>query len=274
MFGLLNKKDRVEEKEIINTLRKEKIALLSQQRSDIFETFNNYATICRKLTGVYCYMPNAEKSAISKDENEGKNNVGWYKSLYEEYVNEKNNLLKEKFDNESLLLTYQVEYPERNDISAVYGVVPFPELQTTAIPFNKEMSNYEEVLDSLINVFFYLEEEETFMKTINSFDKVDGFIGNDEEIGLYYKFLRNDLYALAIDLTYDYASEKTALGVPFEPEMVDDILIGIDYTQKSILFVLEELVKTAKQAQEFEAYIDELNNTPADDFETYINENK
>lgn len=274
MFGLFNKKvNEQKQQEVLNSLRKEKVALLEKQRSDIFEVYNDYAKICRKLLGNYCYMPNAEELAKQLDDKES-HNIGWYKSLYEEYVKEKNELVKAKFENESLLLTYRVEYPERNGISAVYSVIPFPELQTTAIPFNADMSNYEEVLDSFINVFFYLEEELSLMETLKEFDKIGGFIGESEEEGLFFKFLRNDLYGLAIDLTYDYSSEKTALGTPFEPDKVDNILTGIDYAQKSILFVLEELLKTAKQCAEFESYIEELNSTPADDFMTYAEENR
>lgn len=270
MFKGLKKKTEATINQEQKAKRLEQVKLLEKQRADIYNIFNTYAESARELKGEFCDMPNARDKAELLDNQEAQN-IGWYKSQYEEYVEEKNKLVKEKHDNESLLLSYIVTYPETEQAVKVYSVVPYTLVTTTPIPFNAEFTNADEVTDSLINTFFALEEESSFMESILELDTVQGFVGKEEEL-YYFKFLRNDIYGLAIDLTYQYGSFTTVNGTPFEEEDIDDFLAGISYTQSLIILVLEELVKTVKQCLDFEKYITDLNSTSGEDFMTFLDE--
>lgn len=271
MFGLFKKRTAESKNQEIEAKRLEQVRLLEKQRADIYTIFNNYAEKSKGLNGDFCDMTNAKEKADWLDSKEAKN-IGYYKARYEEYVAEKNKLIKEKHENESLLLSYIVTYPETNDAVSVHSIIPYPLIMTTPIAFNESLSNVEEVTDSLINTFFVLEEENSFMESIMALDTVSGFVGKQDEEFYYFKFLRNDIYNLAIDLSYNYSSFATINRVPFEEEDIDDYLAGIGYAQSCIILVLEELVKVVDQCLQFEAYIRDLNNTSGDDFLTFIDE--
>lgn len=273
MINLFKKRNKKEEKEEKASFqRKLKLKELDRQRVDIFSLFDKYAIESDSLKNSFCEMPNAKVRAELLDSQE-KININWNADKYESYLKEKNDLVREKFNSSAYLLTYKIEYSneeENKDKTPVVSVFPFPLYSIKPIIFDEEKMNIEDVLDSMISTFFVIEEENEFMSSLNDFDQIEGFVGHDEEIGTYFKFLRNDLLMLAINPTYQYDSYKSDTGVDFEKEEIDAILTGIDYTQKSIIFVLEQLNKTVEQCKEFEKYIDELNETPADDFEMYL----
>lgn len=271
MFEKLFKKKSVETyNQEQENKRLEQVKTLEKQRADIFTIFNEYAEKSKGLTGTFCDMPNAGKKAELLDNQEEKN-IGYYKNLYEEYVETKNQLVKEKHENESLLLTYIVTYPETNSAVSVYSVVPYTLIETTPVPFNDELSNSNEVTDSMINTFFVLEEENEFMESILAIDTVNGFIDKQGD-NYYFKFLRNDIYYLAIDLNYNYSSYTSQNGVAFEKDAIDDYLLGIGYAQSCIILVLEELIKVVDQCLQFEKYISDLNETSGEEFLTFIDE--
>ena len=162
-------------------------------------------------------------------------------------------------------------------MASVTTVIPFTLIETKPVGFNHDLSNIEEVTNSLINTFFALEEEKSFMEGLAKLDKAGIFIGFDEENenqGYYFKFLRNGFMTLAIDSNYPYDSYLDESGMPLEEKDVEPLLEGLDYIQDSVLFVLEELLKTVNQCLEFQNYIVSLNATPADDFLTWLEENR
>lgn len=275
MLNIFKRNKAVKEEEKASFARKNLMESLRVQESEIYTIFDKYAIEAQSLENVFCEMPNAKIYAEKKDAEE-EVNIGWNMGFYERYLQEKNNLVREKFNEEAYLLTYKVEVNRADEneddsrIASMISVIPFTLYSTSPVVFEINFSNLSEVYDSMVNTFFVLEEEKEFMETLSEFDQINGFIGYDEEKGHYFKFLRNDLLMLAIIPKYDYNSLKTESGVPFEESDIDAILTGIDYTQKSITFVLEELLKTTKQAKEFETYIKELNSTGADDFEMYL----
>lgn len=279
MMGLFKKKTEqkklYEEKKRSDRIAK-RVDILTKQRLKIYEQFDKYAKLSANIVGEFCNMPNAEKRAAELDSKETPN-IGWYKELYNEYVNEKNALIREKHENEGLSCTYIVNFPEQNGVASVTTVIPFTLIETKPVGFNHDLSNIEEVTNSLINTFFALEEEKSFMEGLAKLDKAGIFIGFDEENenqGYYFKFLRNGFMTLAIDSNYPYDSYLDESGMPLEEKDVEPLLEGLDYIQDSVLFVLEELLKTVNQCLEFQNYIVSLNATPADDFLTWLEENR
>lgn len=274
---LFSKKKKVETQEQKESFQRKSILKeLDRQRIAIYSLFDEYATEAQKLNNIFCEMPKARERAEFLDNQESVN-IGWNINKYEKYLEEKNNLVREKFNAEANLLTYKIELKGEDRESSdtiekapVMSVFPFPTFSTTPVIFDAEKNNIDDVLDSMISTFFVIEEEKEFMQIIKDFDEIGGFIGTDEEIGDYFKFLRNDVLMLAVNPVYSYNSYKSDTGVNFELNEIDDILMGINYTQKSIIFVLEELKKAVLQCQEFENYIEELNNTSVDDFEMYL----
>lgn len=279
MFGLFKskseKKKREEEKKRLERLAK-RVEILTNQRLKIYEKFDKYAKLSDNIVGEFCNMPNAENRANELDSKETPN-IGWYKELYNEYVNEKNSLIREKHENEGLSCTYIVNFPEQNGVAGVTTVIPFTLIKTKPVGFNAELSNIEEVTSSLINTFFALEEEKGFMDGLAQLDKAGLFIGfdqDDEQKDYHFKFLRNGFMTLAIDSNYPYDSYLDENGMPLEEKDVESLLEGLDYIQDSVIFVLDELLKTVEQCLEFQDYIKELNATPADDFLTWLENNR